>query len=59
MVISDNRNNSRTLFENKISKEVLDDYNSRTIGDVLKTVTGVSTLKLRKLSIKTSHKWIA
>ena len=44
MVISDNRNNSRTLFENKISKEVLDDYNSRTIGDVLKTVTGVSTL---------------
>ena len=44
MVISDNRNNSKTLFENKISKEVLDDYNSRTIGDVLKTVTGVSTL---------------
>ena len=44
MVISDNRNNSRTLFENKISKEVLNDYNSRTIGDVLKTVTGVSTL---------------
>ncbi len=44
MVISDNRNSSRTLFENKISKEVLDDYNSRTIGDVLKTVTGVSTL---------------
>ena len=44
MVISDNRNNSKTLFENKISKEVLDDYNSRTIGDVLKTVTGISTL---------------
>ena len=44
MVISDNRNSSRTLFENKISKEVLDDYNSRTIGDVLKTITGVSTL---------------
>ena len=44
MVISDNRNNSRTLFENKISKEVLNDYNSRTIGDVLKTITGVSTL---------------
>ena len=44
VVISDNRNNSRTLFENKISKEVLDDYNSRTIGDVLKTVTGVSSL---------------
>ena len=31
MVISNNRNNSRTLFENKISKEVLDDYNSRTL----------------------------
>ena len=44
MVISDNRNNSRTLFENKISKEVLDDYNSRTLGEVLKTVTGVSSL---------------
>ena len=44
MVISNNRNNSRTLFENKISKEVLDDYNSRTLGEVLKTVTGVSSL---------------
>jgi len=44
MVISDNRNNSRTLFENKISKEVLEDYNSRTLGEVLKTVTGVSSL---------------
>ena len=53
MIISNNRNNSRTLFENKISKEVLDDYNSRTLGEVLKTVTGVSSL-----SIKTSHKWI-
>ena len=44
MVISDNRNNSRTLFENKISKDVLEDYNSRTLGEVLKTVTGVSSL---------------
>ena len=44
MVISNNRNNSRTLFENKISKEVLEDYNSRTLGEVLKTVTGVSSL---------------
>ena len=44
MVISNNRNKSRTLFENKISKEVLEDYNSRTIGEVLKTVTGVSSL---------------
>ena len=44
MIISNNRNNSRTLFENKISKEVLDDYNSRTLGEVLKTVTGVSSL---------------
>ena len=44
MVISNNRNNSRTLFENKISKEALDDYNSRTLGEVLKTVTGVSSL---------------
>ena len=44
MVISNNRNNSRTLFENKISKEVLDDYNSRTLGEVLKTVAGVSSL---------------
>ena len=44
MVISDNRNNSKSLFENKISKEVLEDYNSRTLGEVLKTITGVSTL---------------
>ncbi len=44
MVISDNRNNSRTLFENKISKDVLEDYNSRTLGEVLKTVTGISSL---------------
>ena len=44
MVISNNRNKSRTLFENKISKEVLEDYNSRTLGEVLKTVTGVSSL---------------
>ena len=44
MIISNNRNNSRTLFENKISKEVLDEYNSRTLGEVLKTVTGVSSL---------------
>ena len=44
IVISNNRNNSRTLFENKISKQVLEDYNSRTLGEVLKTVTGVSSL---------------
>ena len=44
MVISDNRNNSKSLFENKISKEVLEDYNSRNLGEVLKTITGVSTL---------------
>ena len=44
MVISDNRNNSKSLFENKISKEVLENYNSRTLGEILKTVTGVSTL---------------
>ena len=44
MIISDNRNNSKSLFENKISKEVLEDYNSRNLGEVLKTITGVSTL---------------
>ena len=44
MVIYDNRNNSKSLFENKISKEVLEDYNSRNLGEVLKTITGVSTL---------------
>ena len=44
IVTSSNRVNSKSLFENKISKEVLDDYNSRTLGEVLQTVTGVSTL---------------
>ena len=44
MVLSDSRNNSKSLFESKISKEILKDYNSRSLGDVLKTVTGVSTL---------------
>ena len=44
MIIFDNRNNSKSLFENKISKEVLEDYNSRNLGEVLKTITGVSTL---------------
>tara|TARA_B100001093_G_scaffold494472_1_gene537928 strand:+ start:564 stop:3002 length:2439 start_codon:yes stop_codon:yes gene_type:complete len=44
IVSSSNRVNSKSLFENKISKEVLDDYNSRTLGEVLQTVTGVSTL---------------
>ena len=44
IVTSSNRANSKSLFENKISKEVLDDYNSRTLGEVLQTVTGVSTL---------------
>ena len=44
IVTSSNRVNSKSLFENKISKEVLDDYNSRTLGEVLQTVTGVSSL---------------
>ena len=44
MILSDNRNSSKSLFENEISEEVLEDYNSRTLGDILKTVTGVSTL---------------
>ena len=44
IVTSSNRLNSKSLFENKISKEVLDDYNSRTLGEVLQTVTGVSSL---------------
>ena len=44
IVTSSNRINSKSLFENKISKEVLDDYNSRTLGEVLQTITGVSTL---------------
>ena len=45
MVVSENRNSSRTLFENKISKEVLDSYNSRTLGDVLNIIPGVSSLE--------------
>ena len=44
VVTSSNRLHSKSLFENKISKEVLDDYNSRTLGEVLQTVSGVSTL---------------
>ena len=44
IVASSNRVNSKSLFENKISKEVLDDYNSRTLSEVLQTVTGVSSL---------------
>ena len=44
MILSDNRNISKSLFENEISEEVFEDYNSRTLGDILKTVTGVSTL---------------
>ena len=44
IVTSTDRSNSKSLFENKISKEVLEDYNSRTLGEVLQTVTGVSSL---------------
>lgn len=44
MIVSDSRKISKSLFENKISKNILDDYNSRTLAEVLSTISGVSSL---------------
>ena len=44
MLTSDSKNISQSLFENKVSKEILDDYNSKTLADVLTTISGVSSL---------------
>ena len=44
MVLSGTRKISQSLIENNISKDLLDDFNSRSLGDVLKTLSGVSTI---------------
>ena len=38
------KSNSKSIFENKISKQTLEDYSNNSIADVLKTIPGVSTI---------------
>ena len=42
IVKSNFKNKSQSVFENKISKQTLEDYSNNSIADVLKTIPGVS-----------------
>ena len=38
------KSNSKSIFENKISNQTLEDYSNNSIADVLRTIPGVSTI---------------
>lgn len=46
------RNKTKTLFENKISKEQLEDFSSGSLGDALNSLSGVSSLNTGNTVVK-------
>ena len=44
IVKSNFKSKSKSVFENKVSKQTLEDYSNNSIADVLKTIPGVSTI---------------
>ena len=43
---------SKTIFENKISDEIIKDNSSSTLGDILKNISGVSSINTGNSIIK-------
>jgi iron complex outermembrane receptor protein len=44
IILSDLNNKSKSVFENKITKETLESYTNSSIGDILKTIPGVTSI---------------
>jgi len=52
IVKSNFKNKSQSVFENKISKQTLEDYSNNSIADVLKTIPGVSIISTGSSIVK-------
>lgn len=44
IILGDSNKRSKTIYENKISKEIIDDNFNSNLGDILKNVSGISSI---------------